>query len=69
MAFKFYTLRDGLPNDKSLLRSLAFYATAQFLRDGGKITVCSPAVAIGSGFSPNKHPRNRIVGVQSPLTV
>lgn len=69
MAFKFHSLSNGLPDTKEALHTLAFYAYLQFLKDGGKITVCRPAVAIGSGFSPNKHPRNRIVGAQSPLTV
>ncbi len=69
MAFKFNSLCNGLPDTKEVLHTLAFYAYLQYLHDGGKITVCRPAVAIGSGFSPNKHPRNGIVGAQSPLTV
>ena len=61
--------KGSLSNDKAGLRSELELLTRVFLRRGGKITVCRPAVAIGSGFSPNKHPRNRIVGAQSPLTV
>jgi len=69
MAFKFNSLCNGLPDTKEALHTLAFYAYLQYLHDGGTVTVCKPAVAIGSGFTPNKHPRNRIVGAQSPLTV
>lgn len=75
--FGLYTFHKGLPakftgsfsDDKSRMRHQLEMLVCQHLLRGGKITVCRPAVAIGSGFSPNKHPRNRIVGVQSPLTV
>lgn len=63
------TKLNALADDKKSLRAQASYALSTFLFLGGTITVCRPAVAIGSGFSPNKHPRNRIVGVRSPLTV
>lgn len=58
-----------LADDKASLRAEATMLTAAYSRDNGVITICPPAVAIGSGFTPNKHPRNRIVGAQSPLTV
>lgn len=58
-----------LANSKDKLREQVEMITRLYSRDNGVIHVCQPAVAIGSGFSPNKHPRNRIVGVQSPLTV
>lgn len=63
------TKLTALADDKKSLSAQASYALSTFLFLGGTITVCKPAVAIGSGFSPNKHPRNRIVGAQSPLTV
>ena len=69
MAFKFHSLSNGLPDTKEALHTLAFYAYLQYLHDGGKVTVCRPAVAVGAGFTSNHHPFNRIVGAQSPLTV
>lgn len=67
--FKFNSLKNGMPNDKVGLHQLAFYAHMQFLKDGGVVTVCRPGVAVGASFTTNKHPRNSIVGAQSPLTV
>ena len=58
-----------LSNDKQILRNQLALILLRYRLSGRKVTVCRPAVAIGSGFSPNKHPRNRIVGAQSPLTV
>ena len=64
-----YRVYGSLGETKERLRDTAKSAYLSFIGENRKITVCRPAVAIGSGFSPNKHPRNRIVGVQSPLTV
>lgn len=58
-----------LADSKDKLREQVEMITRLYSRDNGVIHVCRPAVAIGSGFSPNKHPRNGIVGAQSPLTV
>lgn len=45
--FLFHSLAKGLPDTKEALHQLAFYAHAQFLADGGKVTVCRPAFAAG----------------------
>lgn len=45
--FQFHSLRNGLPDTKEALHQLAFFAHAQFLADGGKVTVCPPAFAAG----------------------
>ena len=58
-----------LADDKASLRAEVAMLTTAYSRDNGVIHVCRPAVAVGSGFSPNKHPRNGIVGAQSPLTI
>lgn len=41
-------------------------AVADFLDNGGKITVCPPGVARGASFSRNQHPRNGLKGVDRP---
>lgn len=45
--FQFHSLSKGLPDAKEALRQLAFFAHAQFLADGGEVTVCPPAFAAG----------------------
>lgn len=45
--FQFHSLSKGLPDTKEALHQLAFFAHAQFLADGGKVTVCRPAFAAG----------------------
>lgn len=64
-----YRVYGSLGETKQHLRDTAKSAYLSFIGENRAVTVCRPAVAIGSGFSPNKHPRNRIVGAQSPLTV
>ena len=64
-----YRVYGSLGETKEWLRDTAKNAYLSFTGEGRQVTVCRPAVAIGSGFTPNKHPRNRIVGAQSPLTV
>lgn len=64
-----YRVYGSLGETKEWLRDTANSAYRSFIGENRKVTVCRPAVAIGSGFTPNKHPRNRIVGAQSPLTV
>jgi len=64
-----YRVYGSLGETKERLRDTAKSAYLSFIGENREVTVCCPAVAIGSGFSPNKHPRNRIVGAQSPLTV
>lgn len=61
-------LKECLSENREVLRSQLKKLVMLFCLNNS-ITICRPAVAIGSGFSPNKHPRNRIVGAQSPLTV
>jgi len=58
-----------LSDDKATLRKEVAMLTAAYSRDNGVIHVCRPGVAHGSSFTSNKHPRNGIVGAQSPLTV
>lgn len=58
-----------LADDKTSLRAEVAMLTAAYSRDNGVIHVCRPGVAVGASFTQNKHPRNSIVGAQSPLTV
>lgn len=64
-----YRIYGSIGETKQILRETANSAYRSFIGEGRKATVCRPAVAIGSGFTPSHHPRNRIVGAQSPLTV
>ena len=45
--FMFHSLRNGLPETREALHSLAFYAHAQFLMEGREVTICPPAFAVG----------------------
>ena len=58
-----------LADDKASLRAEIAMPIAAYSSDNGVIHVCRPGVAVGASFTPNKHPRNSIVGAQSPLTV
>ena len=53
VSFKFHSLRNGLPETREALHSLAFYAHAQFLMEGNEVTVCPPAFAVGCETSSN----------------
>lgn len=64
-----YRVYGSLGETKQHLRDTAKSAYLSFIGENRKVTVCKPAVAIGSCFTPNKHPFNSIVGAQSPLTV
>ena len=51
MSFQFHSLKNGLPSTKSELHQLAFFAHAQFIAEGGEVTVGKPAIAVGSELS------------------
>lgn len=46
-SFKFHSLSNGLPETREGLKTLAFYAHAQFVSEGRKVTICQPAFAVG----------------------
>ena len=51
--FQFMSLAKGLPETKQALHQLAFFAHAQFIKDGGVVKVGQPAFAVGCEMSSN----------------
>ena len=51
--FQFMSLAKGFPETKEALHQLAFFAHAQFIKDGGMVKVCQPAFAVGCEAKPN----------------
>jgi len=56
-----------LASTKEALRNEIIMLITLYLRDGGVINVCKPAIAHGASFSRNQHPRSPIKGVLAPF--